>query len=98
MKVIELFTKLVKEKPLISTFQMTKNYGKHNLWFVQSADNSTLETWVSSITLESSSTPNVKFKFKKGLSLILERLFTITLTKLCTTKNQLKKEATISIF
>ena len=97
LREIELFTKLVKVRHLISIFQMIKNFGKHNLWFVQLKDNSSLEIWVSFITLELSSTPNVKFKFKKDLSLILEKLFIITLTKLFITKSQVSKEATNSI-
>mgnify|MGYP006093712971 CR=1 FL=1 len=97
MKEIELSTKLEKEKHLISIFQMTRNFGRHNLWFVLLKVNSILEIWASFTTPESSLTPNAKFKFKKDLSLILEKLFTITLIKLYTTNNQPSKEVTNSI-
>lgn len=98
LKEIELFTRLVKVKLLISIFQMTRNFGKHNLWFVLLKVSSILEIWASFTTPESSLTPNVKFKFKKGPLLILEKLFTITLIKLFTTSNQVNKEVTSSTF
>lgn len=98
LREIELFIKLVKVKHLISIFLMTRSFGKPNLWFAPSKDNSSSEIWALSITLESSLTPNVKFKFKKDQSLILEKLFTITSTKLFTTKDQVSKAVINSIF